>query len=108
VPHAGPGGCTIEHEQPRLLVQGEIDVASVELLAEHVSRAVAQGVDLEIDLSNLRFIDIAGLGVLYDAARKLGKEGRTLTLVSPPPSVPRMLDLLGWNGMAGFRVQLPE
>ncbi len=47
---------------------------------------------------------IAGLWVFHEAALQLGRAGRTLTLVSPP-SVPRMLALLGWSEIASLRVQ---
>jgi anti-anti-sigma factor len=99
---------TIEPAQRgRLLVHGEIDVGSVELLAERVAAEAGPGDDLELDLSDLRFIDISGLWVLHEAAVHLGKAGGTLTLVSPPPSVPKMLDLLGWSELGSLRVKQP-
>ena len=39
---------------------------------------------------------------------QLGRGGHTLTLVSPPPSVPRMLALLGWSELASLRVTQPS
>jgi hypothetical protein len=48
---------------------------------------------------------IAGLWVFHEAALQFGRAGRTLTLVSPPPSAPRMLALLGWSEIASLRVQ---
>jgi hypothetical protein len=43
--------------------------------------------------------------VFHEAALQFGRAGRTLTLVSPPPSAPRMLALLGWSEIASLRVQ---
>ena len=66
---------------------GDVDAISVELLAERVPAEAGEGEDVETDLSDLRFIDIAGLCVFHEATVQLGKAGKNLTLVSgPPPS----------------------
>jgi anti-anti-sigma factor len=88
-----------------LALHGEVDMTSVDLLARELAAETERGEDVRLDLSDLAFIDIAGLWVFHEAAVKLGRGGRTLTLVSPPPSVPRMLALLGWSEIASLRVQ---
>lgn len=63
--------------------------------------------DLELDLSGLRFIDLAGLSVLWEAAQRLEAHGKSLTLVAPPPFVVRMVTVLEWHEMEGLRVHAP-
>ena len=93
------GGC--------LALHGEVDMATVDLLARELAAESERGEDVRLDLSHLAFIDIAGLWVFHEAAVKLGRAGCTLTLVSPPPAVPRMLALLGWTEIASLRVEQP-
>jgi anti-anti-sigma factor len=88
----------------RLRLLGDVDLSNTAALAERIGAEVAHGIDLELDLSELRFIDVSGLWVLYDAAVQLGKQGRHVTLVTPPPSVIRMLTVLGWNEVTALRV----
>ena len=90
-----------------LALHGEIDMASVDLLAVELAEETERGEDVQLDLSDLDFIDITGLWVFHQAAGQLGRAGHTLTLVSPPPSVPRMLALLGWSELASLRVTQP-
>jgi anti-anti-sigma factor len=81
-----------------VLVKGEVDVASSAHLAAAITRAVereADGkVDLVIDLSHLRFIDVSGINVLVRAARQARAGGGTLVLRSPNRTVRRLLDVL--------------
>jgi anti-anti-sigma factor len=80
-------------------VKGEVDVASSAHLAAAIARAMereAEGkVDLVIDLTHLRFIDVSGINVLMGAARLARAGGGTLVLRSPSRSVRRLLDVLG-------------
>jgi anti-sigma B factor antagonist len=81
-----------------VLVKGEVDVATSAHLAAAITRAMereAEGrVDLVIDLSQLRFIDVSGLNVLVLAARRARADGGTLVLQSPSRHVRRLLDVL--------------
>jgi anti-anti-sigma factor len=76
-----------------------VDVASSAHLAAAIARAMereAEGkVDLVIDLTHLRFIDVSGINVLMRAARVARAGGGTLVLRSPSRSVRRLLDVLG-------------
>jgi anti-anti-sigma factor len=94
-------------EPHRLRLHGDVDLANTAALAERMRAEVARGADLELDLSGLRFIDVSGLWVLYDAAVQLGKQGKHVTLVTPPASVIRMLTVLGWHEVEALRVVPP-
>jgi anti-anti-sigma factor len=99
----GTANFILEHTDAGCLaLHGEVDMASIDLLAGELTE------DVRLDLSDLEFIDIAGLWVFHEAAVQLGRAGHTLTLVAPPPSVPRMLALLGWSELASLRVTQPS
>ena len=105
----GTANFILEHSGAGCLaLHGEVDMASIDLLAGELIEETERGEDVELDLSDLEFIDIAGLWVFHEAAVQLGRGGHTLTLVSPPPSVPRMLALLGWSELASLRVTQPS
>ena len=95
VARQAPGGRT---SQIIVLVKGEVDVATSAHLAAAITRAVerqAEGkVDLVIDLTHLRFIDVSGINVLMRAARQARADGGTLVLRSPNRAVRRLLDVL--------------
>ncbi|GAA3129254.1 STAS domain-containing protein [Streptomyces echinatus] len=82
---------------------GEVSLPTRVIWERALERAVREGEDVYyLELSALTFVDVAGAGVLADAARSLG-EGRRLVLHRPPGSLPRVLDLL-WPGLAGIEV----
>jgi stage II sporulation protein AA (anti-sigma F factor antagonist) len=91
-----PGG---RAKQIIVLVKGEVDVATSAHLANAIARAMereaAGKVDLVIDLTRLRFIDVSGINVLVRAARQARAGGGTLVLRSPSRHVRRLLDVLG-------------
>jgi stage II sporulation protein AA (anti-sigma F factor antagonist) len=99
VARQAPGG---RARQIIVLVKGEVDVATSAHLAAAITRAMEREaggkVDLVIDLSQLRFIDVSGINVLLRAARQARAGGGTLVLRSPNRTVRRLLDVLGLDG----------
>ena len=95
VARQAPGG---RATQIIVLVKGEVDVATSAHLGAAITRAVerqAEGkVDLVIDLTHLRFMDVSGINVLMRAARQARADGGTLVLRSPNRTVRRLLDVL--------------
>ena len=67
-------------------IAGDLDVSSVGLLADALSRELARGGELTLDLAGVTFVDSTGLQLLMQAARRLEGRGR-LVLVSPQPRV---------------------
>ena len=73
----------VEWAQRRLLVSGELDVATCGLLAEAIALLAgpAPAWPISVDLGGVRFIDAAGIGVLVAAAGRLKTCGQELRLV---------------------------
>jgi len=76
---------------------GAGDFATVTGLRMQLRRAAAatQGRELVVDLSDVPFMDAAGLGSLIEA-RALAED--RLTIRNPPRSLRRILDALGLTG----------
>ena len=78
-------------EDPVLLLQGEIDVASVVGLRTAVDGLPRDPSRLTIDLGGVNFMDSTGLGWLAG----LAKGGCEITLRSTPETIRRLLDVTG-------------
>jgi anti-sigma B factor antagonist len=83
----------------QIYLSGEMDLASVTPLRPEVQALFAMPIDsIVIDLSDITFLDSAGLHTL-DLLRDLADEhGVTLVLRSLPPHARRLLDLSGMTG----------
>lgn len=74
----------------RIQLIGEIDLCTAPLLR----RTLADGqTNILVDLSRVNFLALAGLHVLQDATARRASASHRLVLVSPTPSVARMLAL---------------
>jgi anti-sigma B factor antagonist len=79
-----------------LRVSGEIDFASVAMLADAIDAALADGaLDLWIDLSATSFMDSSGLRLLIESWRRLSQQNRRLAIVCPRGAVRRVFDIAG-------------
>jgi anti-anti-sigma regulatory factor len=74
---------------------GEIDLATIDVLATALSVYAAPDDDLHVDLGQLRFIDVTATRMLVDAARRLDPPARVV-LHDPPRVLRRILDLV-WS-----------
>ncbi|QFR01893.1 STAS domain-containing protein [Streptomyces phaeolivaceus] len=74
-------------------VSGEIDMASADLVAEHLTAAVDGSAepDLLVDLRHVAFFDCSGLRVLCRAEAAARARGGRLRLVSDQPRMRRLL-----------------
>ncbi|MEV1003556.1 STAS domain-containing protein [Nonomuraea sp. NPDC050202] len=80
-----------------LRVRGDIDRASRPVLARSLAWAVRiSKADIHLDLSELTFIDAAGLQLIVRTAAGLPPP-RALALVNAPASVLELLTLLSWQ-----------
>jgi anti-sigma B factor antagonist len=80
-----------------LRLAGELDLATADLLREHVHRLVRGGgqpLRLVFDMAGLEFMDVTGLGALLEARRKVAAIGGSVAITRPRPMVVRMLGLL--------------
>lgn len=79
-----------------LAVSGEVDVSNAAELRSEIERVAAEGpASIELDLSDVAYIDSTGIGVLVGAAHAAAEAGRTFAVVRPQANVKRILGLLG-------------
>lgn len=89
---------------PALSLHGEVDVTQADdLLRALVDVARTTPGEVVLDLSDLRFLDVAGARALARAARALRDAGVQLRLVRVPRVAARCLDLFGLGGGGGQR-----
>lgn len=83
-------------EQARVEVSGEIDSATSPQLAAAIDEAMrANTRRIEIDTSDVTFIDSAGLRVFVAAQRAAEEEGRHIAIVEPSVTTQRLLAITG-------------
>jgi anti-anti-sigma factor len=86
-----------------LKLSGEIDISNAILLADSLYSHLEESEDMHLDLTDLKFIDVAGLRVLTQAARRLPR-GRRLVLWSAPTFLKRLLAILKVDESQGLRL----
>ncbi len=74
---------------------GEIDVATAPRLREHLAATRASAAKIIVDLTDVGFLDSAGLGVLVGAMKRSRARGGTVRLVCPCPQIREVLSLTG-------------
>jgi anti-sigma B factor antagonist len=82
-----------------VVVSGEVDIVTGDLLAEHLDAATAEpGSDVLVDLRAVEFFDCSGLRVLCRAEARARERGGRLRLVCQGPRLPRLLRTAGLLG----------
>jgi anti-anti-sigma factor len=81
--------------QVRLVLAGELDLASRAHFKQALSDALSHGARVVLDLRALTLIDCASLSVVFDAALDAHRRGVVLILLEPRGQVRRVLDLVG-------------
>ncbi len=88
----------------RLVLAGEIDEETYPALVSHLREVAAGAAEVHLDLSAVRYCDLAGLRAmirLTDAGR------RRVVLHGMPPHLDAVLGVLGWDGTPGLIVRRP-
>ncbi len=86
-----------------LALHGELDLASRGLLEGELLRARSTGgTRLVVDMSQLEFIDGAGLHTLLDAHERCCSLGQEFSLIRGPRAVQRLLELTGSDEIFRF------
>ncbi len=80
-----------------LALVGELDLASMHVLAQQLEQLPESSQSLVLDLRRLQFIDSTGLHALLRADRQLADAGGQLTIVRGPQAVDRLFRLTGLN-----------
>jgi anti-sigma B factor antagonist len=95
-----PGYLGIETERTRSVLRvrlrGELDMLTAPLLAEALERDRASGRrHLVVDMTELQFMDRAGLAALLEGAGQGTQSRPVLSIMGCPPNVRRVLELTG-------------
>ena len=94
---ADPIQVSVEGDVARAELAGDFDMAATFTIEPALERALEEpGVDaLELDLSNLRFIDSTGIGVLVRLASEADRRGVALSITPAPRDVQRVFEVTG-------------
>lgn len=91
-----------------VVVRGEIDMAAVDALTEHLDAATSRPVpQVLVDLRFVDFLDCSGLRALCRAERRAKERGGSLRLVSDQPRIHRLLRVSGLIGRFPPLAELP-
>jgi anti-anti-sigma factor len=82
-------------------VSGEVDISSVDHVAEELNGLSNLATGLVVDLRSVAYLDSSGISLLHDLAQRLRRRSQILIIVCPPDSPPRrILELTGLDGQA--------
>ena len=80
----------------RIALEGELDMATVPMLSDHLARFEADGVDgIMVDLRDLTFVDCSGLRIFLAARERSKANGHRFILVGAGPGARRLFELTG-------------
>lgn len=94
---------TKTHDQPGLIIAGEVDESGYVLLLQSLAALDHHG-DIHIDLGGIEFCDLAGLRAIVCAGRP-GEDvspGRQVCLHAIPPRLLKIMQILGWDDRRGL------
>lgn len=88
---------SVEGDRARAELAGDFDMAATFTIEPALERALDEpGLDtLELDLSNLRFIDSTGIGVLLRLTSEAERRGVDLSIRPAPREVQRVFEVTG-------------
>ncbi len=105
--HSIAGGGASPTQVERLT--GEIDIATAPQLSRRFSAVPNTVSTLIVDLSEVTFLDSAGIQLLHQLHDRLRTRDAELIVVSPPGTSPRrVLDLTAFDARVTLRDSLPE
>jgi anti-sigma B factor antagonist len=89
----------------RVVVAGEIDIATAPEFESQVMRALEQGRPVVVDLSGTKFMDSTGLSAIVRIVSHLGErpDAPDLVLDSPSPPVAKTLQISGVHRLVTIR-----
>lgn len=86
----------------RIVLSGDLDLASAPALEVVVDRSLAAGPPrLEIDLAELRFLGVAGITVFHRAGLACAERGGRVVLERAGPHARTILGMLGCQHLLG-------
>ena len=95
-----------DHGAVRIRLSGEIDLENVSTVDEQICAAVSgQPTGVSVDLTNLTYMDSAGIRLLFDLVSHLQKSNIALKLIAPFESPARRL--IQFSGLDSLVVLSP-
>ena len=77
-------------------IEGEIDTYTAPILRDELELIhLSEGLLVELDLSNVNYMDSTGLGVFVAFYKKVVKENASLKLVNLPARLTRLFEITG-------------
>lgn len=92
---------TDERDGPTVLVEGVLDMSTLDTLERAIAALVHQRQDICLDLRDLTFCDSAGLQVLVSGYRKALDHGVRFEIRAASRSVTRLLEITGLRDLLG-------
>lgn len=85
-----------DNDTLRGFVEGEIDAYTAPQLREGLEAVeVQQGANIEVDLTNVNYIDSTGLGVFVAFYKRVQREGGDVRLVGLSERIQRLFEITG-------------
>jgi anti-anti-sigma factor len=75
-------------------VQGEVDAATAPRVGEAVTRLLTRRRKVILDLKDVDFMDLHGLGVIMRATRQARADGGSFAITRPAACVRRLVELV--------------
>jgi anti-anti-sigma factor len=91
-----------ERERMRVRLRGELDLATADLIADHLRRLRARHAAVVLDVDELEFIDASGLRVILTAAQDARNDGWAFTVTRGSAPVRRLIELLDLDEQLPF------
>jgi anti-sigma B factor antagonist len=86
----------LESETVTTAVSGDIDLSNADDLERHLEEQLAgEAVAVAVDLTEVLFIDSAGINILVTARRRADEIGKTLRVTGASGLVRELLDMTG-------------
>jgi anti-anti-sigma factor len=96
-----------ENGRVRVMMSGELDLATVPLLEQEIERAEQRGSKVAtLDLRGLWFMDVAGLRCILAAVAKAEGDGRAIAVEGAGIAVRRVFELTGKDDLLNDRPSL--
>lgn len=81
-----------ESNKWELKLEGEVDLSTASQLRGELQDAYEiEGADMELDLTNLSYIDSTGLGVMIGAYGKMKEKNNSIILLNPRDNIKKLL-----------------
>jgi anti-anti-sigma factor len=95
-----PADLRLDRSEDRTVAEltGEVDLSNAAMVRRAILDSIPNhDVGVVVDLTGVRYLDSAGIAMLFDVARRLAEHNQRLTMVVPSASlVRRSLQASGW------------